>query len=110
MRVLVPGGTARSDPAGPLTWCWKTARRAAVGGALPARLPFGYHRLRPRAAAGETLLIVSPGRCYLPDDLRTWGFAAQLYAARSRASWGIGDLADLARLGALDAQPRRAAC
>jgi 4-alpha-glucanotransferase len=27
-----------------------------------------------------------------------WGFAAQLYAARSRASWGIGDLADLGRL------------
>ena len=43
--------------------------------------------------------MVSPGRCFLPDDLRTWGFAAQLYAARSRASWGIGDLADLARLG-----------
>src|SRR5262249_24504876 len=33
------------------------------------------------------------------DDLRTWGFAAQLYASRSRQSWGIGDLGDLARLG-----------
>ena len=80
--------------------------RAPLDGALPARLPFGYHRLHPRGG-GETLLVVSPGRCFLPDDLRAWGFAAQLYAARSRASWGIGDLADLARLGALDAQPGR---
>ncbi len=30
---------------------------------------------------------------------RHWGWAAQLYAARSRQSWGIGDLADLRRLG-----------
>src|SRR5207237_450636 len=37
----------------------------------------------------------SPGRCRLPAP--TWGWAAQLYAARSGASWGIGDLADLAR-------------
>jgi 4-alpha-glucanotransferase len=28
-----------------------------------------------------------------------WGWAVQLYAVRSRASWGIGDLADLRRLG-----------
>jgi 4-alpha-glucanotransferase len=70
----------------------------ALDGALPDGLPFGYHRLYPRGG-GETLLVASPGRCFLPDDLRAWGFAAQLYAARSRQSWGIGDLADLARLG-----------
>jgi len=68
-----------------------------VDGVLPEGLPFGYHRLHPRSG-GETLLIVSPPRCHLPDDLRVWGFAAQLYAARSRASWGIGDLSDLGRL------------
>src|SRR3954454_6267477 len=66
--------------------------------ALPEDLPFGYHRLYPRGG-GETLLIASPGRCFLPDDFRAWGFAAQLYAARSRASWGIGGLADPGRLG-----------
>ncbi|MBW3589488.1 MAG: 4-alpha-glucanotransferase [Actinobacteria bacterium] len=39
--------------------------------------------------------INDPGNCYLPDDLSTWGWAVQLYAARSSKSWGIGDLADL---------------
>jgi 4-alpha-glucanotransferase len=44
------------------------------------------------------MLIASPGRCPLPEK-PAWGFAAQLYAARSRRSWGFGDLADLAQLG-----------
>nr|MBA3525130.1 4-alpha-glucanotransferase [Geodermatophilaceae bacterium] len=66
----------------------------AVDGALPADLPLGYHRWQP-AQGPERDLIVSPGRCHLSPGLRDWGFAVQLYAARSRASWGIGDLADL---------------
>jgi 4-alpha-glucanotransferase len=65
---------------------------------LPADLPLGYHRLRPLDREHETTLIVAPPRCHLPDGLRIWGWAAQLYAARSSASWGIGDLADLRRL------------
>ena len=68
------------------------------GQALPADLPFGYHTL---SYGAHTLnLMASPGHCYLPDDLKTWGWAVQLYAARSRDSWGIGDLADLRALGA----------
>jgi 4-alpha-glucanotransferase len=39
-----------------------------------------------------------PGKCQPPPD-RGWGWAVQVYAARSRESWGIGDLADLRRLG-----------
>ena len=31
-------------------------------------------------------------------DRRSWGFTAQLYSVRSRASWGHGDLHDLADL------------
>ena len=37
----------------------------------------------------------SVARCFLPDQLRGWGWALQLYALRSRDSWGIGDLGDL---------------
>jgi 4-alpha-glucanotransferase len=64
-----------------------------VDGELPEDFPLGYHRLRPRTGP-ERRLIVSPGRCWLPAD-RAWGWAVQLYAARGRGSWGIGDLADL---------------
>jgi 4-alpha-glucanotransferase len=38
------------------------------------------------------------GRCSPPPS-RAWGWAVQLYALRSRDSWGIGDLADLRRFG-----------
>ena len=34
-----------------------------------------------------------------PPPERAWGWAVQLYALRSRDSWGIGDLADLRRFG-----------
>jgi 4-alpha-glucanotransferase len=64
---------------------------------FPPGLPPGYHRLEPDEGP-EVALIASPGRCPLPSQ-PGWGFAAQLYAARSRASWGFGDLADLTRLG-----------
>jgi 4-alpha-glucanotransferase len=64
---------------------------------LPADVPLGYHRVVGDDGAA-THLIVSPGRCALPPDLHAWGLTVQLYAARSRASWGIGDLADLRRI------------
>ena len=64
-----------------------------IDGELPADFPLGYHWLQT-AEGRRRRLIVSPGRCWLPDD-RAWGWAVQLYATRSRASWGIGDLADL---------------
>jgi 4-alpha-glucanotransferase len=67
-----------------------------VGGPPPDGLPPGYHRLHPDDGPVVTL-IASPGRCPLPAA-PTWGFSAQLYATRSRRSWGIGDLADLDRL------------
>jgi 4-alpha-glucanotransferase len=65
-----------------------------IDGTLPGDLPLGYHRLED-----GTRVIVSPGRCFLPPDLRVWGWAAQLYATRSGSSWGVGDLADLRHLG-----------
>ncbi len=42
--------------------------------------------------------LTIPGKCE-PPPARAWGWAAQIYAMRSRDSWGIGDLADLRRLG-----------
>ena len=66
---------------------------------LPRDLPLGYHDLHPSDGGPTTRLLVTPERCALPDGLHTWGWSAQLYAARSTRSWGIGDLADLATLG-----------
>ncbi|MCW2578512.1 MAG: 4-alpha-glucanotransferase [Blastococcus sp.] len=64
-----------------------------VDGELPDDFPLGYHWLQS-SEGRRRRLIVSPGRCWLPED-RRWGWAVQLYATRSAASWGIGDLADL---------------
>ena len=44
-------------------------------------------------------LLIGPGACHLPTDLRAWGWVVQLPTTRSRASWGIGDLRDLRQLG-----------
>lgn len=70
----------------------------AVDGRLPLDLPIGYHEFQGDREQRVTRVIVSPGKCLLPSQ-PTWGWAAQLYAARSSQSWGIGDLADLRRLG-----------
>ena len=69
---------------------------------VPQDVPFGYHRLGSNR--GEQLLIVAPTHCVLPAGYREWAWAVQLYAARSRGSWGIGDLADLRSLGAWSRQ------
>jgi 4-alpha-glucanotransferase len=69
---------------------------------LPRDLPYGYHRLR--RGRHEQLLLVAPLRCPLPGQQRAWGWAVQLYAARSERSWGVGDLADLRRLAGWSAR------
>jgi 4-alpha-glucanotransferase len=70
----------------------------AAGSHLPRDLPLGYHELTSRDSGAKIRLIVTPGQCYLPESLFTWGWAVQLYAVRSKKSWGIGDLADLQTL------------
>jgi 4-alpha-glucanotransferase len=65
---------------------------------LPDELPVGYHDLAPMGGSTSTKLIITPSHCHLPSELRTWGWSAQVYATRSRTSWGMGDLADLRRL------------
>jgi 4-alpha-glucanotransferase len=70
---------------------------------LPDDLPTGWHRLYARHPRGEAdrPLVVTPQHLPLPEAVRrrrAWGFMAQLYSMRSRDSWGMGDLADLAEL------------
>jgi (1->4)-alpha-D-glucan 1-alpha-D-glucosylmutase len=72
---------------------------------VPVALDAGYHWLSVReSGSGQrvlatTRLIACPARCFQPEsfarDGRTWGPALQLYALRSRRSWGIGDFGDL---------------
>lgn len=62
---------------------------------LPSDLPLGYHRLRALDVDAQTRVIVCPDSCPLKPEMRIWGWTAQLYAARSTRSWGIGDLGDL---------------
>lgn len=97
VRVLRPG--AAVPLRGPVELTLEDGTVLPVTGRLPPDLPFGYHSLR-RARDGRTIrCIVSPMQCFLPDDLRAWGWAVQLYALRSGQSWGMGDLEDLRRLG-----------
>ena len=101
IRVVRPGDTAVLRGGGTLHL--EDGGTIAIGpdGAAPPDLPIGYHRFAPAGSGGPpALVIASPGACFLPDDLRTWGWAVQLYASRSRDSWGIGDLADLRTIGA----------
>src|SRR4029453_6695264 len=74
-----------------------------IDAALPPDLPLGYHTLRPLDGGAAVQLIVSPGQCRGPRRAHQWGWAVQLYAVRSRGSWGIGDLADLRRLASWSA-------
>jgi 4-alpha-glucanotransferase len=72
---------------------------------LPGDIPAGYHRLVARADGSETsaTVLAAPPWLGVPARLgkrNTWGLAVQLYSVRSRQSWGVGDLADLADLSA----------
>ena len=76
---------------------YKTGAILRIDAALPSDLPPGYHTLRYRDSARGIRVIVSPGRCYLPDPLRIWGWSDQVYTLRSSRSWGMGDFGDLRR-------------
>ena len=99
--VMRPGETRSVRGVGELTL--EDGAQLKLAGRTPPDLPLGYHTFRPHDGGQETLLIVSPAKCRLLEK-RLWGFAAQLYAARSAASWGIGDFADLRRLSKWSAE------
>ncbi len=90
---LPPGAVVRLDGGG----------ECALPAELPGSLPHGRHVLE--LPDREVPLIVAPRTAHPPADRREWGLAVQLYALRSAASWGIGDLGDLARLPAATGEP-----
>lgn len=98
---------ARADvPAETRTVDSRTLERAVV--TLPEDLPLGWHTLHARCDSLEAraTLVVTPQRLELPPAVagrQAWGFLVQLYSVRSRDSWGLGDLADLADLAWLTA-------
>lgn len=74
---------------------------------IPGDLPLGYHRLLVdvEGSTDEMPVIVAPHHIRLPNGLgeageQWWGLMTQLYAMRSERSWGLGDIADLADVGA----------
>jgi 4-alpha-glucanotransferase len=92
--IVVSTGDQHELPAGG-TIILETGETLSADSRLPPDLPAGYHQLQLDGRDAPARLIVSPGKCWLPEDLKTWGWAVQLYGARSRESWGIGDLGDL---------------
>jgi 4-alpha-glucanotransferase len=101
VRVVTAGDQLALD--GPTELTYENGD-VAVAEVLPPDVPAGYHCLTRLTDGHTKLLIVSPGPCFLPPDLRTWGWAVQLACARSTRSWGIGDLTDLRRLAAWSAR------
>jgi 4-alpha-glucanotransferase len=88
--------------------------RAARWGILPSYYGWQGNLVETSRATSEAILAAMGAtqdqpprmrRLKLPDEpcapppARAWGWAIQLYALRSRESWGIGDLADLRRFG-----------
>ncbi|MGA0066580.1 MAG: 4-alpha-glucanotransferase [Candidatus Nanopelagicales bacterium] len=72
---------------------------------VPADIPLGWHVIKAFTDdnVSESVLVVTPERLVPPalvSGERLWGLMAQIYSVRSRRSWGIGDLADLADLAA----------
>ena len=69
---------------------------------VPGTLPLGYHTAVAESDGNDWRmpLIMTPARLD-PAAIageRQWGFMAQLYTVRSRASWGLGDIRDASDL------------
>ena len=67
---------------------------------LPAGLPFGYHDLEVHDAGrvARSRIICAPRHTHAGSHDSTWGLFVPLYAARSEADWGIGDLGSARQL------------
>lgn len=88
--VCVPG-EVRDDLIGTV----RTLDGVIVGVGHPVAPDAGYYEHVD--GHGTRRLVVSAPATF-PQPERGWGWAVQLYAARSRDSWGIGDFGDLATI------------
>lgn len=95
VRVVRPGDQVKLN--GAFTLLAEDGGEHEGRGVLPLDVPLGYHTVQLHETGRSVRLIVSPGTC-APAPLASWGWAVQLYALRSAASWGMGDFDDLARL------------
>ncbi len=80
--------------------------RARRNARVPPTLPVGAHQILVRTdeEAATANLLVTPPSCPVREGLRAWGWQIQLYALRSHASWGVGDLGDLRTLVAISGE------
>jgi len=88
---------------------WRVTKQVRRAGTimLPARLPYGYHRLDVSSASGdwsaEQAFIVVPSSCVTPNTLlgkkkKAMGIVANLYSVRREHDWGVGDTSTLTQL------------
>jgi 4-alpha-glucanotransferase len=96
VRVLGPGQTMTVTQ--PSELVLEDGTRLRVDRQTPPDLPVGYHQVQTLGGKAGIWIIQRPASCWLPPGLKAWGWAVQLYAARTATSWGIGDLGDLHRL------------
>jgi len=107
VEIVAPAGTRRiawrlemEDGAELRGTAEKLAPLRRTGGGLDREqvqlllpgLPWGYHRLHLPELDASAVLIVTPGKCWLPkgmeDGAGLWGIAAQLYLLRSERNGG----------------------
>lgn len=102
-RVSSSFGTANNQPVPPLV-CTPGRWHPELFGTLILENGFhfqchgvvdvpGYHILYTKEGQ-RRFVIAAPEKLKVPA--RTWGWQIQLYATRTRGSWGIGDFRDLA--------------
>lgn len=96
--IVVARPGAATSLLGPARLVLEDGTDAGVVEVVPPDVPVGLHALLGPDGEPYATVLAGPGRCHLPEGWRTWGLVAQVPTSRSRASWGIGDLADVRAL------------
>ena len=96
--ILIARPGERTDLLGPARLVLEDGTDVGTVDHLAPDVPLGIHALHGPEDDVLATVLAGPGRCHLPEGLRTWGLVAQVPTSRSRGSWGIGDLADVRAL------------